>query len=119
MICLSKNKNGKLRYSINGTILRGELLPKVGLSTVQNVGTDSYARKIAEVSPDFTWFKHDDGSVAVLVTRKNSQRCGHYVAGTLTNGKPKPGPTPYITCMGYDTYHIVSYEAETYYDPHF
>lgn len=106
-------------YIVDGIRLHGKLLPKVGLSTVQCVGSDRYAAKITEVDPNYKWFKMSN-QVAVLVTRKNSPRYGKYVKGEVNeNGKVKPGPTPYHTCINFDTFHIVDYEAKTELDPSF
>lgn len=107
-------------YVINGVNYKGKHLPKVGMSVCQYVGTDRYAYKIESVAPDYSYFKLKNGGVAVLVTRKNSLRYGEYVQGFFNEkGKAKPGPTPYITCIGFDTYHVVDYEATDYRDPHF
>ena len=108
------------KYVINGVIYKGKHLPKPGMSVVQCVGTDRYAYKIEFVSPDLSYFRLQKGGIAVLVTRKNSPRYGTYVQGFINEkGKPKPGSTPYITCMTYDTYHVVDYEATDYRDPNF
>lgn len=116
---LVKGTDGKIRYEVNGTMLRGNILPAVGLSTVRSVGSDHYAQKITKVAEDYSWFELETGELAVLVTRKNSKRLGRYVKGEIKNGKRVPGPTPYWTCMGYDTFHVVDYEAKTELDPSF
>jgi len=107
-------------YIINGVQYKGKHLPKPGMSVCQYVGSDRYAYKIESVAPDYSYFKLVGGGVGVLVTRKNSRRYGTYVQGFLNaKGKAKPGNTPYITCMTYDTYHVVDYEATDYRDPNF
>ena len=116
-VVLTQSEDG--HYIVNGTLLKGKFLPEIGKSTVRYVGSDRYAQKIIEVASDYSYFRMDSGELAVLVTRKNSRRYGEYVSGSIVNGKPKPGSTPYITCMNSDTFHIVDYEAKTYYDPSF
>jgi len=107
-------------YIVNGTTLRDRFFPCVGFWTSRSVGSDHYGQQIVEVAKDLTWFKHSDGSLAVLVTRKNSPRYGRYVAGYFdAKGHAKPGPTPYRTCMGFDTYHICNHEVKTELDPSF
>jgi hypothetical protein len=106
-------------YIINGIEYKGKHLPKPGMSVCRYVGTDRYAYKIESVAPDYSYFKLVNGGVAVLVTRKNSRRYGTYVQGFINaKGKAKPGDTPYITCMTYNTYYVVDYEATDYRDPH-
>lgn len=120
MVKLIDYRNGKWGVEVNGTLLRRPILPSIGKSVVRNVGSDSYAHKIKEIAPDYTWFVLENNAVAVLVTRKNSKRCGCYVCGFIdTDGKYKPRPTPYRTCISYDTYWIVDYEAKDELDPSF
>ena len=76
MVNLIKKEDGTIGYEVNGVLLKSKLLPVVGRSVVQHVGSDTYAYKIKEVAPDYGWFKLNDGGLAVLVTRKNSSRYG-------------------------------------------
>ena len=119
MLKLDKDSEGMVRYEVNGVMLRENRLPRVGLSTVRHIGSDSYAQKIVEVAPDFSWYKLSTNEIAVLVTRKNSRRYGKYVLGELIKGKGVPFKTPYITCMNHDTFWMVDYEAKTELDPSF
>ena len=57
MLKLVKDSEGRIRYEVNGVMLRENRLPRVGLSTVRHIGSDSYAQKIVEVAPDFSWYK--------------------------------------------------------------
>ena len=107
-------------YIINSVQYKGKHLPKPGMSVCQYVGSDRYAYKIESVASDYSYFKLVGGGVGVLVTRKNSPRYGKYVSGYINEkGKPKPGATPYVTCMNFETYHVVDYEATDYRDPNF
>lgn len=121
MVNLIKKEDGTIGYEVNGVLLKSKLLPIVGRSVVQHVGTDTYAYKIKEVAKDYSWFSLENGGgLAVLVTRKNSPRYGKYVEGSFdSKGKAKPHRTPYVTCMNYETFWIVDYEAKTEYDPSF
>ena len=87
MLKLVKDSEGRVRYEVNGVMLRENRLPRVGLSTVRHIGSDSYAQKIVEVAPDFSWYKLSTNEIAVLVTRKNSRRYGKYV---LRQRQPLP-----------------------------
>ena len=108
------------RYIVKGVTLRDRFFPCVGFWTSRSVGSDRYGQQITEVADDLTWFKHSNGELAVLVTRKNSPRYGSYVSGYFDEkGRAKPGKTPYRTCMGFDTFHICNHKVEDYLDPSF